>query len=86
MAILNANYVTDLEICNFNKSFRWPNVWKKEATALFTRQFDVNKKHRNWFQGEQGLNAHEFIIDCKPFKKSAGIEVIDIAKRLMDYG
>lgn len=30
--------------------------------------------------------AHEFIIDCKPFKKSAGVEVVDIAKRLMDYG
>ncbi|KAK0393196.1 hypothetical protein QR680_000093 [Steinernema hermaphroditum] len=38
------------------------------------------------YKDEQGLNAHEFIIDCKPFKKSAGIEVIDIAKRLMDYG
>lgn len=35
---------------------------------------------------EQGLVAHEFIIDCKAFKKSAGIEVVDIAKRLMDYG
>lgn len=38
------------------------------------------------FKGEQGLNAHEFIIDCKTFKKTAGIDVIDIAKRLMDYG
>lgn len=38
------------------------------------------------YKGEQGLNAHEFIIDCKSFKKSVGIEVIDIAKRLMDYG
>ncbi|VDN04287.1 unnamed protein product [Thelazia callipaeda] len=38
------------------------------------------------FKGEQGLVAHEFIINCKNFKKTAGIEVIDIAKRLMDYG
>lgn len=30
--------------------------------------------------------AHEFIIDCHGFKKTANIEVIDIAKRLMDYG
>ena len=29
--------------------------------------------------------AHEFILDCRPFKK-AGIEVTDIAKRLIDYG
>ncbi|VDM75407.1 unnamed protein product, partial [Strongylus vulgaris] len=35
---------------------------------------------------EQGLVAHEFILDCKPFKKSAGVDVVDIAKRLMDYG
>ncbi|KAI6180842.1 hypothetical protein M3Y98_00764700 [Aphelenchoides besseyi] len=42
--------------------------------------------YRVVYKGEQGLNAHEFIIDCKPFKKSAGIEVIDIAKRLMDFG
>ncbi|KAI1726951.1 glycine cleavage system p-protein [Ditylenchus destructor] len=38
------------------------------------------------YKGEQGLNAHEFIIDCKPFKKSVGVDVVDIAKRLMDYG
>lgn len=30
--------------------------------------------------------AHEFLIDCREFKKRAGIEVNDIAKRLMDYG
>ena len=29
--------------------------------------------------------AHEFILDCRPFKK-AGIEAEDVAKRLMDYG
>ncbi|GMS83615.1 hypothetical protein PENTCL1PPCAC_5790, partial [Pristionchus entomophagus] len=38
------------------------------------------------YKDEQGLVAHEFILDCKAFKKSAGIEVVDIAKRLMDYG
>ncbi len=38
------------------------------------------------YKDEQGLVAHEFIIDCKAFKKSAGVEVVDIAKRLMDYG
>ena len=30
--------------------------------------------------------AHEMILDCRPFKKDGGIEVTDIAKRLMDYG
>jgi glycine dehydrogenase len=38
------------------------------------------------YAGKNGRVAHEFIIDCRPFKKSAGIEAEDIAKRLMDYG
>lgn len=42
--------------------------------------------YRIVYKDEQGLNAHEFIVDCKPFKKSAGVDVVDIAKRLMDYG
>lgn len=33
-----------------------------------------------------GLVAHEFIIDVRDLKKTAGIEAVDIAKRLMDYG
>ena len=33
-----------------------------------------------------GRVAHEFIIDCRPFEKSAGVTVEDIAKRLIDYG
>ena len=36
--------------------------------------------------GQGGLVAHEFIIDARPFKKTANIEAVDIAKRLMDYG
>ena len=38
------------------------------------------------YSGENGRAAHEMILDCRPFKKEAGIEVTDIAKRLMDYG
>ncbi|HWO08365.1 MAG TPA: hypothetical protein VNN80_02765, partial [Polyangiaceae bacterium] len=38
------------------------------------------------FTGERGGVAHEFIIDLRPLKKKSGIEVDDIAKRLMDYG
>ncbi|MGB3608072.1 MAG: aminomethyl-transferring glycine dehydrogenase [Psychroserpens sp.] len=37
------------------------------------------------YSGERGRAAHEMIIDCRPFKEH-GIEVVDIAKRLMDYG
>lgn len=38
------------------------------------------------YTGKNGRTAHEFIIDLRPFKQSAGIEAVDIAKRLMDYG
>ena len=38
------------------------------------------------FRGAGGWVAHEFILDLRPFKASAGIEVDDVAKRLMDYG
>ncbi|AQG81327.1 aminomethyl-transferring glycine dehydrogenase [Spirosoma montaniterrae] len=38
------------------------------------------------YTGTNGRAAHEMIIDCRPFKQAAGIEVEDIAKRLMDYG
>jgi glycine dehydrogenase len=38
------------------------------------------------YQGQKGRVAHECILDVRPFKKSAGIEVDDVAKRLMDYG
>ncbi|SFC14789.1 glycine dehydrogenase [Flagellimonas taeanensis] len=37
------------------------------------------------YTGERGRAAHEMIIDCRPFKAN-GIEVTDIAKRLIDYG
>ncbi|RSK42047.1 aminomethyl-transferring glycine dehydrogenase [Mangrovimonas spongiae] len=37
------------------------------------------------YSGEMGRAAHEMIVDCRPFKAN-GIEVTDIAKRLIDYG
>ena len=38
------------------------------------------------YTGPNGRVAHEMIIDCRGFKKDSGIEVEDIAKRLIDYG
>ena len=43
-----------------------------------------NKLYKKCFFS--GYCAHEFILDVKTFKKTANIEAIDIAKRLMDYG
>ncbi|MBA2685709.1 MAG: aminomethyl-transferring glycine dehydrogenase [Gemmatimonadaceae bacterium] len=38
------------------------------------------------YSGTNGLVAHECILDTRPFKASAGVDVEDIAKRLIDYG
>ncbi|MFK7757047.1 MAG: aminomethyl-transferring glycine dehydrogenase [Flavobacteriales bacterium] len=38
------------------------------------------------YKGKSGTVAHEMIIDCREFAKTAGVEVTDIAKRLIDYG
>lgn len=38
------------------------------------------------YTGKNNTCAHEFIVDLRPFKATAGIEAEDVAKRLMDYG
>lgn len=47
--------------------------------ARLEKHFDI------LYSGERGRAAHEMIVDCRMFKEK-GIEVVDIAKRLMDYG
>jgi glycine dehydrogenase len=46
----------------------------------------LEKKYKILYGGANGTCAHEFIVDLRPFKASAGIEAEDVAKRLMDYG
>ena len=48
-------------------------------------KYRIEKHYDILYQGENGRAAHELIIDCRPFKEN-GIEVMDIAKRLIDYG
>jgi len=48
--------------------------------ARLTGTYDV------LYLGTNGTCAHEFIVDLRPFKRSAEIEAEDVAKRLMDYG
>ena len=38
------------------------------------------------YRGISGFVAHEFILDLRQFKETAGVEAMDVAKRLMDYG
>jgi glycine dehydrogenase len=46
----------------------------------------LEKEYPILYTGSNGFCAHEMIVDMRPFKSSAGVEVEDIAKRLMDYG
>ena len=46
----------------------------------------LEKYYKILYAGANGTCAHEFIVDLRPFKTSAGIEAEDVAKRLMDYG
>ena len=46
----------------------------------------LEKYYQILYSGSNGYCAHEFIVELRPFKTSAGIEAEDVAKRLMDYG
>ena len=46
----------------------------------------LQKHYKILYTGRNGSCAHEFIVDLRPFKQSAGVEAEDVAKRLMDYG
>ncbi|MEX0721644.1 MAG: aminomethyl-transferring glycine dehydrogenase [Balneolaceae bacterium] len=46
----------------------------------------LEKHYPVLYTGKSGRSAHEFIVDLRPFKQSAGVESVDIAKRLIDYG
>ncbi len=48
---------------------------------------EILKEHyKILYTGKSGRCAHEMILDCNDFKMASGVEVADIAKRLMDYG
>ena len=62
----------------------------KKATeyAILNANYMKARLRQNFkilFTGKSGTCAHEFIVDLRPFKTSAGIEAEDVAKRLMDY-
>ncbi len=58
-------------------------------TAILNANYIKSRLEKEFsilYTGSNGRCAHEMIVDCRPFKQSAGIEAEDIAKRLMDYG
>lgn len=63
----------------------------KQATAMAILNANYLRKrlendYKILYTGANGMCAHECILDCNVFHKTANIEVIEIAKRLMDYG
>jgi glycine dehydrogenase len=58
-------------------------------TAILNANYmkEILKDHyKILYTGTKGRCAHEMILDCNDFKMASGVEVADIAKRLMDYG
>ena len=63
-------------------------IKKSTEIAILNSNYLKSRLEKNYkilYSGENGRSAHEFIIDCREFKKYK-IEVVDIAKRLIDYG
>ncbi|WP_185870525.1 aminomethyl-transferring glycine dehydrogenase [Blattabacterium cuenoti] len=67
-----------------------PDGLKKCTEISILNANYIKEKLKNYYpilySGKNNTVAHELIIDCRNFKKTIGIEVIDIAKRMMDYG
>lgn len=62
---------------------------KATAVAVLAANYmakRLEKRYRLAYQGANGRVAHEFVLDAREFKASAGITVEDIAKRLIDFG
>jgi len=64
-------------------------VAKASKVAILNANYIARRLEAHYpviYRGRNGSVAHECIVDTRPYKASAGIEVEDIAKRLMDYG
>jgi glycine dehydrogenase len=63
----------------------------KRATqvAILSANYIAKRLEQHYpvlYRGKNGLCAHECILDCREFERTANVKVEDIAKRLMDYG
>jgi glycine dehydrogenase len=46
----------------------------------------LEKHYKILYTGENNRVAHEMIIECRDFKEDSGVDITDIAKRLIDFG
>ena len=66
-----------------------PGLKKASQVAILNANYMAKRLEQHFpilYTSKAGLVAHEFIIDMRPFKDSAGVNVDDVAKRLMDFG
>ena len=66
-----------------------PALRQASAVALLAANYLAHRLDEHYpvlFRGSTGCVAHECILDLRPLKRSAGLDVDDIAKRLMDFG
>ncbi len=64
-------------------------VQESTKYAILNANYIKSKLEKNYdvlYTGVKGRAAHELILDLREFKKTAGVEAEDVAKRLMDYG
>ncbi len=62
---------------------------KATQVAILNANYMAKRLEKHYsilYTGTTGLVAHEFILDLRQFKESAGLDVMDVAKRLIDYG
>lgn len=62
---------------------------KATQVAILNANYMAKRLEKHYsilYKGDSGLVAHEFILDLREFKERAGVEAMDVAKRLMDYG
>src|SRR5713101_620910 len=62
---------------------------KATQVAILNANYMAKRLEKHFpivYTGKNGFVAHEFILDLRHFKESAGVEAMDVAKRLMDYG
>ena len=62
---------------------------KSTQFAILNANYMKSKLEKHYgilYTNENGRVAHEMILECRDFKQASGVDVTDIAKRLMDYG
>ncbi len=80
--------LVDLISYSYIKMLGSSGLTKSTITAILNANYlksRLEKHYKILYSGEKGFAAHEMIVDFREFKQK-GIEVVDIAKRLMDFG